>query len=54
MIIIVNERTNEILFKVDAWVENCMDQASRFIKENGLKVLSDRINFNGDMIVMVR
>lgn len=54
MIIIVNEKTNEILFRVDAWVDNCMEQAAKYIKEHGLKVLSDNINFNGDMIVMVR
>lgn len=54
MIIIVNIKTNEILFKVDAWVQDCMEQASKFIKDHGLKILSDKINFNGDMIVMVR
>ena len=54
MIIIVNEKTNEIIFRVDAWIEDCMEQASSFIKEHGLKVLSDNINFNGDMIIRVR
>ena len=54
MIIIVNEKTNEILYSVDAWIENCMEQAKEFIKSHNLKVISDRINFNGDMIVIVR
>lgn len=50
----VIDTQNRILFKVDAWMEDCIEQAKTYIEDNNLVVLEDRITAWGDMVIVTR
>ena len=50
----VVDTQNRILFKVDAWIIDCVEQAKAFIKNNGLTVLEDKVTAWGDMVIITR
>lgn len=53
MLFIVKRETNEILFRVDAWISDCIDRAAKFIAENGLEYQEQEITMMGDMVMWV-
>lgn len=42
-----------ILFKVDAWQKDCMEQARNFIHDGHWIYTENQITINGDMILWV-
>ena len=54
MIILVNETTQMIIERLDAWAENAVEDAVKYARENGFEIVRDEVNFSGDMIVWCR
>ena len=50
MLKIVEAASNRVLFAVDAWSPNCMEQARDFTLDNNWFVIRKEITFMGDMI----
>lgn len=53
MLYIVELSTNKILFRVDAWCQDCMTQASNYMAINHRKCIKDEITFMGDRVLWV-
>ena len=53
MVYVVNETTEKILFKIDAWETDSVNTAVKWAKDNGYKLLRDGITSMGDMIIWV-
>lgn len=54
MFYIVNIKTEEILFRVDAWDADLDTKVNNFFKDNTYKMVKRDVTFNGDMILWVR
>ena len=54
MFYIVNIKTEEILFRVDAWDADLDIKVNNFFKDNPYKMVKRDVTFNGDMILWVR
>ena len=50
MLKVVEAATRKVLFAVDAWSANCMEDAKAFTEENNWFVIRKEITFMGDMI----
>ena len=48
-----NIKQGTILFKVDAWEQDCEEQARKFIREHYYIPTRQFITLNGDMIIEV-
>ena len=54
MIYVVNKETNMVLAKFEAWTEDAMDKAARYVAKAGVEYLDQEITFMGDMVIWVR
>ena len=53
MLFVAEKETRKILFRIDAWNEDCIEEALTYIKANRRRVLSDGTTSMGDMIIWV-
>ena len=54
MVYVVNKATNEILFKIDAWVGGADGIASEWAFNHGYTCIGDEITMMGDMVIWVK
>ena len=54
MVYVVNEVTQEVLFKVDAWTIGAESIACKWAKDNGYSYIRDYITMSGNMVILVR
>lgn len=53
MLLVVDQSLNEVLFRVDAWQADCMEQADKFINDNGYLFMKQEITVTGNMVLWV-
>lgn len=54
MLYVIDELTDKVLFKIDAWAVNAEGMALNWIRENGYEVSHDEITIMGNMLIWVR
>lgn len=53
MVMVVREKTNEILYRGEAWEIGSVDKAINWAVENGYTPFKDEITAMGNMIIYV-